>query len=247
MCAAESRRIRLGELLLRAGVLTEEQLRAALAEQKKWGGKLGSLLVDMNFLDEDLLVKALSKQLGLPRVDFNGLVVPEQALKKLEPTFAEERQVLPINLDPGKGMLVVAMADPDNLEVVDEIAFRTGCRVKVAIAGERSLAAAIREHYYGDQVAEGQPNIVGSEMKLVNALGDTMVRRVEDVKAQAQDQAQARSPAAKAGTAPTTIDDRLKRLESLQQKEVRILKTLVELLIEKGFITRDEYRQGVDQ
>ena len=129
------------------------------------------------------------------------------------------------------------------------VTFRTGCRVKVAIAGERSLAAAIREHYYGDQVAEGQPNTAGSEMKLVNALGDTMVRRVEDVKAQAQAQAQAqaRSPAAKAGTPPTTIDDRLKRLESLQQKEVRILKTLVELLIEKGFMTRDEYRQGVDQ
>jgi len=255
MCAAESRRIRLGELLLRAGVLTEEQLRSALAEQKKWGGKLGSLLVDMNFLDEDLLVKALSKQLGLPRVDFNGLVIPEQALKKLEASFAEERQVLPINLDPGKGLLIVAMADPDNLGLVDEIAFRTGCRVKVAIAGERGLARAIREQYYGDNVMDEKPAQGGEEMKLLNPLGNTVVRRAEQIKAQAQRAAAARPQPAGDGLGageaaagpPATIEDRLKRLEALQQKEVRILKTLVGLLIQKGFITRDEYRQGVEQ
>lgn len=252
MCAAESRRIRLGELLLRAGVLTEDQLRAALAEQKKWGGKLGSLLVDMNFLDEDLLVKALSKQLGLPRVDFNGLVIPKQAIEKLDSSFADERQVLPINLDPGKGLLIVAMADPDNLGLVDEIAFRTGCRVKVAIAGERALAQAIREQYYGDNVMEENPSPEREEMKLLNPLGNTVVRRAEEVKAQAQRAAVAQSspvrpaPRSSAGGGTVTIEDRLKHLEALQQKEVRILKTLVELLIGKGFITREEYRQGVE-
>ena len=250
MCAAESRRIRLGELLLRAGVLTEEQLRSALAEQKKWGGKLGSLLVEMNFLDEDLLVKALSKQLGLPRVDFNGLVIPEQALKKLEPGFAEEKQVLPINLDSNKGLLIIAMADPDNLGLVDEIAFKTGCRVKVAIAGEKGLARAIREHYYGDNVIAEQPAAGGGEMKLINPLGNTMVRKAEAIKAEAQRAAAAKAAAAAAPPAAgqaAPIEDRLRRLEALQQKEVRILKTLVELLIGKGFITRDEYRKGVGE
>ena len=88
MSAAQiSRTIMLGELLLKAGVITEQQLRAALTEQKKWGGKLGSLLVDLNFLDEDTLVKALSKQLNLPRVDFEGLVISAEALEILDCGF----------------------------------------------------------------------------------------------------------------------------------------------------------------
>jgi hypothetical protein len=246
MVAAEARRIRLGELLLRAGVITEDQLRTALAEQKKWGGKLGSLLVELNFLDEDLLVKALSKQLSLPRVDFSGLVIPRQALEKIDPDFASQRQVLPISLDIGKGVLVIAMADPDNLGLVDELAFRSGCRIKVAIAGERSLAHAIREYYYGDNVAA--PVLPGDdEMKLITPLGNTMVRRLDDIKAQSQPSALADAPAPPVASAPPmTIEERLKRLEALQQKEVRILKTMVEMLISKGFITREEYRQGVE-
>ncbi len=253
MVAAESRRIRLGELLLRAGVITEEQLRNALTEQKKWGGKLGSVLVDMNLLDEDMLVKALSKQLGLPRVDFKGLVVQPPALKKLDAAFADQRQVLPISLDVSKGLLVVAMADPYNLELVDEIAFRSGCRVKVAIAGERALAQAIREHYYGDDVTAAEP-APDDEMKLINPQGNTLVRRVADIEAEGRAQqsgapaepAEPAAPAAPGAEPPLTIDKRLERLEQMQRKEVQVLKTIVELLIAKGYITREEYRQRID-
>ncbi len=250
MVAAESRRIRLGELLLRAGVITEEQLRNALTEQKKWGGKLGSVLVDMNLLDEDMLVKALSKQLGLPRVDFKGLVVQAAALKKLDAEFADQRQVLPISLDVSKSLLVVAMADPYNLELVDEIAFRSGCRVKVAIAGERALAQAIREHYYGDNItaAESAPD---HEMKLINPQGNTLVRRVADIEAEGRAQqpgapAEPAAPAEPRAEPPLTMDKRLERLEQMQRKEVQVLKTIVELLIAKGYISREEYRQRVE-
>ena len=243
MAAAESRRIRLGELLLRAGVITEDQLRSALAEQKKWGGKLGSLLVDLNYLDEEMLVKALSKQLGLPRVDFSGLVVQPQAVEKLDAEFAEQRQVLPIHLDAVKGNLMIALADPDNLGLVDEIAFKTGCRVKVAIAGEKALAAAIREHYYGDNVPEAVQIDQGEPMKLMDSQGSTMVRKIDEIKAQAQPTA---APSPARPSAPATIEQRLGRLEAMQGKEVRVLKTLVELLIAKGFITREEYRKKIE-
>jgi hypothetical protein len=247
MAAAESRRIRLGELLLRAGVITEDQLRSALAEQKKWGGKLGTLLVDLNYLDEEMLVKALSKQLGLPRVDFSGLVVQPQAVKKLEADFADQRQVLPIHLDVAKGNLMVALADPDNLGLVDEIAFRTGCRVKVAIAGEKALATAIRDNYYGDNVPEAVQIDQGEPMKLIDSQGSTMVCEIDDIKAQAQPAAASAPASVPARTnAPATIEQRLGRLEAMQGKEVRVLKTLVELLITKGFITREEYRQKIE-
>ena len=64
--ASTAKRRRLGELLIEAGVLDPTQLQAALAEQKKWGGKLGRTLVEMGFVDEDSMVRALSRQLKLP-------------------------------------------------------------------------------------------------------------------------------------------------------------------------------------
>ena len=57
-------RIRIGDLLVKAGVISDAQLKAALAEQGQWGGKLGDILVRMEFLTEEVLVRALSKQSG---------------------------------------------------------------------------------------------------------------------------------------------------------------------------------------
>src|SRR5207245_5322013 len=65
-------RIKIGDLLVRAGVITELQLKAALAEQQQWGGKLGDILVRMEFLTEEVLVRALSKQTGIARADLSG-------------------------------------------------------------------------------------------------------------------------------------------------------------------------------
>jgi hypothetical protein len=214
----EPRRIRLGELLLRAGVIQESQLRSALAEQKKWGGKLGSLLLSMNFLDEDMLVKALSKQLGLPRVDFSTLKISQKALDTLDPNYADHHQVLPISLDADNSLLVVAMAEPDNLILTDEIAFRAGCRVSVVIAGETALANAIRSHYFGQ--GDSDPTGVFPFEQI-------------DVQASSKNLEE--------------LDQRLSRLETFQEKEVKVLKTLVELLINKGLFSRGEYLRKIEE
>lgn len=237
MSAAEGRRIMLGELLLRAGVITEEQLRTALAEQKKWGGKLGYLLVEMNFLEEETLVKALSKQLGLPRIDFKGLVISREALDQIDADFADQRQVMPISYDPAKKTLVVATSDPGDLAVIDDLGFRTGCRVKVAIAGERALARAIREHYYAERAPRKSPGDADDDkpMKLVNPQGNTMVRKASDIQ-------KGRPPTSEGNDIGTQIE----KLEQLQRKQVRVLKAVVELLIEKGYVNREEYRRKVE-
>jgi type IV pilus assembly protein PilB len=248
MNAPTNKKIMLGELLLKAGVITEQQLRTALAEQKKWGGKLGSVLVDLNFLDEDMLVKALSKQLGLPRVDFSGLIVSQDALSKLDADFAVRNQVLPISYNVGKNQLVVAMSDPRNLEILDELGFKTGSKVHAAIAGEKALEGAIREYYLSDaipgegEVATGKGQ---QDLEIVVPLGNT-VTSPDDVR---------RLPAsvspAPAEKAPVDKDDaydeKIKKIELLQRKQVQILKVVVELLMEKGYFTRDEYRQKVEQ
>jgi hypothetical protein len=233
----------LGELLLRAGVITEEQLRTALAEQKKWGGKLGQVLVDLNFLDEGLLVKALSKQLDLPRIDFAGLVIPPEALKLLDPEFANKRQVLPISYDASKKQLVVATSDPGDLGLVDEVEFKTGCRVRVAVAGDRALARAIQQHYFGEAVTAGSVIKEEKPMKMVGPLGNTVVRKAEEVKKADQLSTAPPPPVEEDGLA----EDKIKRLEQLQLKQVQVLKAVVELLIERGYIEREEYRRKVEK
>ena len=83
--------IRLGDLLVKAKVISDSQLKAALAEQQKWGGKLGELLVRMNFLTEDMLVKALSKQMNVPAVNLEAVAgVPPHVRAKVPPERHEE-------------------------------------------------------------------------------------------------------------------------------------------------------------
>jgi type IV pilus assembly protein PilB len=252
----------LGELLLRAGVITEAQLRTALAEQKKWGGKLGYLLVEMNFLDEDTLVKALSKQLNLPRIEFKGLDIPKQVLARVEAEYAEERQVLPISYDAEKNILLVATADPADLSMVDELGFRTGCHIKTALSGERALARAIRKHYFADDAAIGSYEGQGAQpMKVVDSSGDTIVkdlRSAERPEPAAKKSHPAVTPVSQlegsfkpevpdAADAPDSLEAKLGRLESVQKKQIHLMKVVVELLMEKGYISPEEYRRKVEQ
>src|SRR5437588_4147650 len=107
-------RIRIGDLLVRAGVITELQLKAALAEQQQWGGKLGDILVRMEFLTEEVLVRALSKQTGIPRAELDG--EPDRdALAQVPAEVAEEFGLVPIGVNVNDGALTVAMSDPLNL------------------------------------------------------------------------------------------------------------------------------------
>ncbi|RME25075.1 MAG: hypothetical protein D6806_08555 [Deltaproteobacteria bacterium] len=211
-------RVKLGELLLRAGVITEQQLRTALSEQKKWGGKLGSILVELGYIDEDILVKALSRQLGLPRVDFAGLVVSPEALSKIDRDYAEKKQVLPIAYDPGKKLLVVAAADPLNMDTLNEISFSTGCRVRTAIAGEKALERAIRRYYFGEEV----------EHAAVAAHDETSSVPVGERQLDASD---------------LSLVDRVEEIEKMQRRQLGLLKLMVELLLKKGLITKEEYRR----
>lgn len=79
--------IRLGDLLIKAGVVNDAQLNAALNEQRQWGGRLGAILVRMGALSEDLLVKALAHQLNIPRAAIgptDPIVVPQQILDRID-------------------------------------------------------------------------------------------------------------------------------------------------------------------
>jgi hypothetical protein len=148
-------RIKLGELLVRAGVLDDFKLKAALAEQHRWGGRLGRILVEMNFVTEDLLVKALSKQLDIPRAHFDSASVPRDVAAKIDATFCSNNAICPERYIADKKTLVVAMADPTNVGAVDELRFKTGLRIETSLAGELEITQAIDRILYGREPIDG--------------------------------------------------------------------------------------------
>jgi hypothetical protein len=140
-------RVRLGELLVKAGVITDEQLRAALKEQDQWGGKLGEILVRMQVLSEDVFVRALSKQLGMPRADLSR-EIPLSALAMVPAEVVEEHEIVPLALQ-GDVTLVVATADPLNVAALDTVRQVTGLHVLTHVAAPSAVRAAIARLYQG--------------------------------------------------------------------------------------------------
>lgn len=143
---------RLGEMLIESGVIDPHQLQSALGHQRKWGGKLGQALVDLKLATEPQIVTALSRKFGYEVVDVATIprTAPVEAALRLVPKELALRQTLiPIASDTSS--ITVAMSDPSNITVVDEIAFRTGRRVKVALAGDRQIAGAVRRLYFAEE------------------------------------------------------------------------------------------------
>jgi len=140
-------RKRLGEMLEEAGVIDAAGLAAALAHQRQWGVRLGQALVELRIASERDIVHALSRKLGLEVAVLDGLSGAEldAALRLVPRDFAVRHNVLPM-ADDGN-MLTVAMSDPVNVTVVDELAFRSGRRVKVAIGGDQEIGRALLRHY----------------------------------------------------------------------------------------------------
>ncbi len=134
---------------MRAGVLDEFKLKAALVEQKRWNERLGKILVDMNFISEGILVKALSKQLGIPRATFSNMNVSQEIVGKVDVEFARAHGLCPEHYDSERKVLTVAMADPGNMRAIDELRFKTGMKIKTTIAGERQIATAITRFLAG--------------------------------------------------------------------------------------------------
>ena len=138
-------RKRLGELLREAGVLDDNGLRAALSEQAKWGGPLGRMLVDMGLVHEEVLVAVLSKQLGVPTVDLKTRLIDQSTFELVPLDLAQHYQMLPMR-DDGR-TLEVAMADPANSGMVEDLRLRTGRAIRVFLAGPRAISDAISRNY----------------------------------------------------------------------------------------------------
>lgn len=136
---------KIGEILLKANLITNDQLHQALQEQKRTGERLGSLLVKMGFLAEEEILSCLSKQFGVPAIDLETFQIESSVLETIPTKTAKKYTVIPISRVGGT--LTLAMADPSDIFAIEDIKFMTNYNIEPVVASERSIVEAIGTQY----------------------------------------------------------------------------------------------------
>jgi type IV pilus assembly protein PilB len=144
--------VRLGDMLVNKGLLTMEQLQAALKHQRDLGGRLGSILVDLGFVSDDAIVTALCTQYDVPSVNLAHFHIDPEVIRLIPIETAIRYQVLP--LKKVGTLLTVAITDPTNVLALDEIKFMTGYHVEPVVASQSAIRQAIEQYYGTEQTIE---------------------------------------------------------------------------------------------
>ena len=135
----------IGDLLVEAGVITPLQLDEAMQRQRLTGDMLGRVLVSMGYCSEQDILEALGVQQGMERVEITKLKIPESIIRKLTPDVAKFYNVIPVR--ETEGALVVAMADPLNIQILDDLEQITGMRVRGAVSNLNDITLAWKTNY----------------------------------------------------------------------------------------------------
>jgi type IV pilus assembly protein PilB len=136
---------KIGELLLKGSLITPEQLRNALEMQKRTRERLGQILVKCGAIKEEELLSFLGRQFNTPVVDLSKYEINPDVVRLLPEDMVQKHLALPINRIGAK--LIVAVADPSNMSIVDAIGFKTGYAVELVLASEQEITAAINKHF----------------------------------------------------------------------------------------------------
>ena len=137
----------MGELLTKRNYITPDQLKKALDEQKLKGGRLESNLVRLGYVKEDELLSFLSAQYRVPSVKISKMEINPTVVKLIPSSISKKYFIMPVNRVGSK--LTLAMADPSNIVVIDEIKFMTGFNVEPVVASETEIIDAIKKYYGG--------------------------------------------------------------------------------------------------
>ena len=258
-------RKKLGEMLVEAGVLSESGLRMALNEQKRWGGTLGRTVVDMKLVSEAELVRVLAQQLNLPTIDLDKQSIHPTVIELVPAELAQRHNIVPF-AQPMK-FLDVAMADPTNLGLIDELRIRTQLNIRSYLAGPKMIERAIGKYYgrgfglrahrpdlalpidTGDVITSGPPvdrpaPIPSSERIRPSRPPPMQAPPVLDPFAGPPG-----PPALEGlGSRDAEIDvlqERISQLEALVARDEEVLRKLLALLVEKGVATREEILERI--
>ncbi len=218
---------KLGDMLKEAGLIDEFQLETALSYQRNWGGKLGSIIIELEFISEADLARVIAEKLHTPYINLFNPEIPENLIRLIKPEIAKKYHIIPARRD--KGILMLAMSDPLDIEAIDEVRFITGLNIKPSLALESEINDAIKKYYDGEEIVRkqrggslyNQKNTLGGKMEIIHGSELSMNKNAEnDVK----------SP---------ILSKEESTQQSLQDTRMRF-EALITLLIEKGLISRDE-------
>ncbi len=151
---AGRKKIRIGDLLVEAGAITEEQLQEALARQKETGGRIGTVIQEMGFISRDLLITVLTTQMEVDFCEVRAAQIEDSILRLInDPETLNKYKAIPIEFDPNNpNVLKVAMADPLDLDAVDDLGLMTNLQIEPMLSFEEDIQAAI-DKYYGSSQA----------------------------------------------------------------------------------------------
>lgn len=269
---AAPQRNRIGELLIKARVIDELQLRSALARHDQWGGRLSRIIADLGIATEETIIAAICQGMGMQRMHLGNITRDPGALAKVDVSFAEQKGVFPVALKDNGKTLVLAMSDPTDLNTIDQVVAKSRARVTVVVAGDQEIEHAILRHYRGQEPSlttrynngerKQRPSSSSSgeedEFKVVDMSGNTVVKRIADIAPSQAAAAAAPAPAPAAGgsSAADILDEilaggspagltpeemqRLQAVQQNQEKSSKILRALLELLLEKGALSQKE-------
>lgn len=225
---------KLGELLKDAGLIDDFQLETALSHQRNWGGKLGGVLVELEFVREEDVAKVIADKMKLPYANLFEPPIPETVIRLLKEDLAKKYVVIPVKKD-GAG-LTIAMSDPLDIGIIDELRFITGLNIKPALALESEIKLAIRKYYDHEEVARKQPRFF-KEVSSPEASGKMEIIRGSDLNMPKE---QPEEPET------ALLSKEQTTLQAMQDSKIR-MDALISLLIEKGIISRDELMSMIYQ
>jgi hypothetical protein len=217
---------KLGEMLVEAGLLDDFQLSSALSHQRNWGGKLGAVLMELDFVREEDIARILGEKLRIPYFNLFEPEIDETVTKLIKADIAKKFNVVPARRE--KGTLLLAMSDPLDIGAIDEIRFITGLNIKPTIALESEIRDAIRKYYDHEEVV--RKKTLKPFYRRAQSDGKMEIIRGSDLNMPKAEVADEKSP---------VLSREENAQQSLQDCRARI-DAITALLIEKGIISRDE-------
>ena len=233
-------RKRIGDILKEAGLVDDFQIESALSHQKNWGGKLGAILVEMGFLKEEDVTRALAQSLRIPYVNLFEPEILVGVVKLIKRDIAKKYTVMPARKEGTA--LILGMADPLDIAALDEIRFITGLNIQPALATASEINDAIRKYYDHEQVTRGNPPAFENRTQpadKMEIIRESEMKIGEEWRpAEAQEPEQQSKPeaaTARQGRPADKVTDRL------------LIDALTSLLIEKELISREELIRMIEQ
>ncbi len=179
---------RLGELLIKKGLISRDQLKEALALQRKIGGRMGKVLQKLGYIDEDHFSRFLAEEYGHPYLTFEEIRPDEKLIARFPLDLMRQKQFFPLKRSAES--LAIALVDPTDIETEDQLAFQESRPVAIHVVSERTVERVLRAVFHKDEPAASPSAREGGdedrllhslmlqpERKLAHALLKTLVDR----------------------------------------------------------------------